>query len=226
MRRRSAGCVALVAWAGLAGCASILPRAPTTTYYDVRYEPERVDCPLSYPSPVEVWNLTSADPYDRTDMVVVQGREVALSRDHQWVDRPGVLVAQALRRDLGGDRLFPLVVSPKDPEGARLELTGTLYRFAWEREGRSARASLEVDVVLRTAGDGARILLHRRYDLSSTREAATDDAAAFARAMSGVVARLSLLVRRDLCAATTEIAPRAAYRSSDRLRVPLPLSIQ
>ncbi len=182
-------------------CASVLPKAPPQTFYDLAYAPEPVDCPNSYPSPVEVWNFSAAAPYDRPEMVVADGREVSFSRGHQWVDRPGVLVAQRLTRDLASGRLFPLAVSARDPEGAPLELTGTLYRFAWEREGGSPRAVLQADVVLRRTGSHPEVVLHQRYDASSDPETAADDAAAFARAMSGVVARLSMRVRHDLCAA-------------------------
>jgi hypothetical protein len=45
------------------------------------------------------------------------------------------------------------------------------------------------------------VLVHKRYELASEPMTATDDASAFAQAMSGVVARFSALVRRDLCAA-------------------------
>lgn len=204
MRRSRAGLAALVAWAGLAGCASILPKAPSTTHYDLEYTPERVDCPRSWPAPVSVWGFGAAAPYDRNDMVVVDGRKVSFSEDHQWVARPGELVAQALMHDLAGGGLFPLVVSARDPGGAPLQLSGTVYRFAWEKQGGSARAALTVDVVLRRAGEGVQPLLHRRYELSSPPQAATDDASAFARAMSAVVGQLSTRVRRDLCAAIPE----------------------
>ncbi len=205
MKRGPTPYAALLLAASLGGCASIFPKAASKSYYDLKYAPEGVRCAESYPSPVEVWSFGAAAPYDRTDMVVVDGRQVSFSNDHQWVDRPGALVADALMRDLGGGDLFPLVVSPRDPAGAPLQLTGTLYRFAWDKEGGSARARLEADVVLRSTGDGARILLHRRYDVDSPPQASTDDASAFARAMSGAVARLSDLVRRDLCAATAEV---------------------
>ncbi len=183
------------------GCASILPKAPPQTFYDVAYDPEPVDCARSYPSSVEVWNFAAVAPYDQPEMVVTDGREVSFSRQHQWVDRPGVLVAQRLTRDLGSGRLFPLAVSARDPEGAPLELTGTVYRFAWQREGGSARATVQVEVVLRRTGSHPEVVLHQRYDASSDPETAADDAAAFARAMSVVVARLSTQVRHDLCAA-------------------------
>lgn len=190
------------------GCASILPKAPPQTFYDVEYHPEPLDCAEAYPAPVEVWNFTAVAPYDRPEMVVTDGGEVSFSRGHQWVDRPGVLVAQRLTRDLGADRLFPLAVSPRDPEGAPLELSGTLYRFDWQREGKSARAVVQADVVLRRTRGHPEVLLHRRYEASSEPQEAADDAAAFARAMSGVVARLSTRVRRDLCA-TAVAAARA-----------------
>jgi hypothetical protein len=125
------------------------------------------------------------------------------------VDRPGVLVAQRLTRDLGSGLLFPLAVSPRDSQGEPLELTGTLYRFAWQREGASARAIVQAEVVLRRTGRHPEVLLRQRYDASSEPQATTDDAATFANAMSGVAARLSLLIRQDLCAAAAKDAVHA-----------------
>ncbi len=194
-----------------AGCSSILPKAPPQEYYDLGYDAEPVQCAGSYAAPVEVWEFTAAAPYDRPDMIVTQGGEVSLSHGHQWVDRPGVLVAGKLIRDLNEGRLFPLAVSPRDPEGGALELTGNLYRFAWEKDGGSARARLEVDVVLRKTGDRTQMLLHKRYDLQSGPVTSPDDASRFARAMSGVVARFSSVLRHDLCAAARQI-PTAGDR--------------
>lgn len=199
----------VLAAAAIAGC-SVLPKAPPQAYYDLQYEAEPVQCASSYPSPVEVWDFSAAAPYDRTDMVVTSGREVSPSRGHQWVDRPGALVASKLLRDLNDGRLFPLAVSPRDPQGAPLELTGDVYRFAWEKEGGSARARLEADVILRTTGERAQVLLHRRYDVRSEPVISTDDASVFARAMSGVAARFSVLLRHDLCAASSPAAAGSA----------------
>jgi ABC-type uncharacterized transport system auxiliary subunit len=196
------------------GCSSILPKAPPEEFYDVMYDPEPVACSGAYGAPVEVWNFTAAGPYDRTDMVVTAGRQVSFSKGHQWVDRPGVLVAQKLIRDLSTGRLFAIAVSPRDPEGAPLELTGDLYRFAWVRDGASAHASLKADVILRRSGAPAQIVLHKRYDLDSEPVAAADDATAFARAMSGVVARFSVLLRRDLCAALPRGSSTAGVRAA------------
>jgi ABC-type uncharacterized transport system auxiliary subunit len=196
---RAAAPLVLVATA--IGCSSILPKAPPETYYDLKYDPQPVDCAASYPSPVEVWNFAGTGPYDRTDMVVTEGREVSFSAAHKWVDRPGVLVAQKLLRDLGGGKLFPVAVSPRDPEGAPLQLNGTIYRFAWDKSGGSARAAFEADVILRKTGAADEVLLHKRYELSSQPVTATDDASVFALAMSGVVAQFSAALRHDLCAA-------------------------
>jgi ABC-type uncharacterized transport system auxiliary subunit len=195
LKLRAAGWFVLAA----AGCSSILPTAPPQAYYDLAYDPAPVQCARSYSSPVEVWDFSAVAPFDRAEMVVTQGREVSFSRGHQWVDRPDVMVAGKLIRDLGAGRLFPLAVSPRDPEGAPLEITGNLYRFAWEKDGGSARARFEADVILRKSGEPAQILLHRRYQVDSDALPATTDAAVFARAMSGVVGRFSALLRRDLC---------------------------
>jgi ABC-type uncharacterized transport system auxiliary subunit len=196
----------------VAGCSSILPKAVPEAFYDLMYEPQPVDCGGSYGVPVEVWNFTAAGPYDRTDMVVTQGSEVSLSRGHQWVDRPGVLVAQKLIRDLSGGRLFSIAISPRDPEGAPLELTGNLFRFAWAKAGGSARASFEADVILRRTGEPAQILLHKSYDVSSEPVTSTDDASVFARAMSEAVARFSTQLRHDLCASLPQADLQRSFR--------------
>jgi ABC-type uncharacterized transport system auxiliary subunit len=191
----------------LAGC-SILPKAPPQAYYDLKYDAEPVRCAASYSSPVEVWEFTAVAPYDRSDMVVTDGREVSVSPGHHWVDRSGALVAGKLLRDLNGGHLFPLAVSARDPQGAPLALTGNVYKFAWEKDGASARASFEADVILRSGATPAEILLHKRYAVRSEPISATDDASAFARAMSGAVGRFSALLRRDLCDALSSTARR------------------
>jgi ABC-type uncharacterized transport system auxiliary subunit len=199
----------------ISGCSAMLPRAPAQTYYDLRYDATSVACGGAFAAPVEVWNFTAAGPYDRTDMVVSDGRRLSFSRSHEWVARPGVLVAESLRHDLNAAHLFPLAVSPRDARAGALELTGNLYRFVWEREGGSAQAHLEADVVLRTADDPPRLLLRNRYDFFSEPVAATDDSAQFARAMSGAVAKLSIVVRRDLCAAAEGRTSAGAAHHAD-----------
>jgi ABC-type uncharacterized transport system auxiliary subunit len=188
-----------------AACSVSLPKAPAQSYYDLEYSPEPVACARRWPSPVEVWQLAADAPYDRPDMVVLESKDqVAPSRGHQWVDRPGSLVAARLTRDLNGGGPFPLAVSPGDPQGAPLALTGNLYRFAWDESGGSARAIFEADLVLRRTGDRPEVLFHRRYRLGSPPVAATADASAFARAMSGVVSSFSTQIRRDLCDAAPQ----------------------
>ncbi len=196
MRRHPAAWIVVAA---AFGCSFSLPKAPAQSYYDVKYEAGPVQCPRSFGSPVEVWEFSAAAPYDRSDMVVTQGREVSFSHGHQWVDRPGVLVAARLMRDLNAGAVFPAAVSPRGPESAPLQLTGELYRFAWEKAGGSARAVFEADVILRRTGDPGEVLLHKRYDVSSEPVPSADDASTFARVMSGVVARFSDLLRHDLC---------------------------
>ncbi len=194
--------VRILSFAGLLGC-SILPKAPPHTFYDLEYQSAPVQCARTYSSPLEMWEFSAAPPYDRAEMVVTQGREVSVSQEHVWVDRSGALVSARLLKDLNAGHLFPLAVPARDAQGAALQLTGYLYRFAWEREGGSARASLQAEVVLRSTEDPARILLHKRYEVTSDPVASVDDAAAFARAMSGVVSRFSFLLRQDLC----QVAP-------------------
>lgn len=194
----------------IAGCSSILPKAPPQSFYDLRYDREPERCARPATSGIEVWEFTADAPYDGPDMVVTAGREVARSEGHQWVGRPGEMVAAALMRDLNQGGPFTVALSPRDPEGAPFELTGNLSRFAWAKDGAQAHAELEADVVLRRTGDGARVLLHKRYAVRSQPYATTDEAKVFARAMSEVMARFSSLVRQDLCSAVA--APAEAAR--------------
>jgi ABC-type uncharacterized transport system auxiliary subunit len=193
MRATAAAAVA----AALAAC-SVLPKSPDKESFDLRYRTEPVACRESFSSPLELPDFVAEAPFDRTEMVVTQGREVRPSRGHLWVDRPGAMVAATLRRDLDATNLFPSVLSPRDAQVSSLELSGHVYRFAWDRNGQSAHAVFEADVEFQR---NDRLLLHKRYDLSSDPVAATDDAAAFARAMSSVVGRFSVALRQDLCAA-------------------------
>ena len=85
-----------------------------------------------------------------------------------------------------------------DPTNTPLELSGRVFVFAWERYGATARAALQVELSLVDTEAPRRVIFRREYSLRS--EAFGDDSsAAFARAMSGLVAKFSADFQHDLC---------------------------
>lgn len=185
----------------LAGCGSILTtKTPAPVYYQPEHEPARVDCGKGFDRGVRVWELSAAHPYNRPEMVVTMpGGEVRFSSAYQWVASPGAMVADELARDLGTGNLFPLVVSGDNPLVVPLDLTGRVDRFAWVQEN-GAHAALTVETSLVEIGVSRKVLFRKVYDLRSG-DFARDNSALFARAMGGLMARLSEELRRDLCQA-------------------------
>jgi len=108
------------------------------------------------------------------------------------------MVAESLLRDLNEGSLFPQVVSGDSPTEVPLALTGHVFTFAWMRQGSNARAMLQVEVSLSATGPTNRLMFRRIYELISV-PFTEDTAAAFARAMSGIVSQFSQRLQSDLC---------------------------
>ncbi len=185
-----------------AACAPIsLPRKPAPVYYELRYDPPPASCGRTVGQTLRIWDFAEASPFDQPAMVVTDGEAVAPSSGFQWVARPGILVAQSLIRDLGQGRMFSLVEGPRSPVDAPLELTGRIFQFAWKKENSSARAVLAIEVTLVRARPESQVRFRHTYQLTSPPSASTADSAAFARAMSALVAEFSARLRSDLCQA-------------------------
>jgi ABC-type uncharacterized transport system auxiliary subunit len=192
------GLVALLA----AGCGGkLFPKSNPPVYYQLDYQPAPVHCRQAFQKGLRVWRFTDASTYQRTEMVVIQPQgQVAFSSAFQWVARPGALVADDLQRDLAKSRLFPQVVSGNDPVTVPLELTGRVFVFAWERNGASSRAALQVEVSLIDTDEPRHVVFRRQYDLKS-QPLGEDSSAAFARGMSELMGQFSERFRQDLCRA-------------------------
>jgi ABC-type taurine transport system ATPase subunit len=81
------------------------------------------------------------------------------------------------------------------------ELSGHVFVFACERTGPISRAALQIEVSLIDTDEAPRrVIFRREYNLRSG-PFAEDSSAAFAQAMSGLVAEFSLKLQQDLCAA-------------------------
>jgi ABC-type uncharacterized transport system auxiliary subunit len=182
------------------GCSSLLlPKSPAPVYYRFEYKSVRVDCAKSFTGGLRVWDFITSSPFDQSDMVVIDhGQQVSFSGSFQWITSPGTMVAESLLRDLNEGSLFPQVVSGDSPIDVPLALTGHVFTFAWMRQGSTARAVLQVEVSLSSTGAASRLIFRRTYELKST-PFTEDTAAAFARAMSGIVSQFSQQLQRDLC---------------------------
>lgn len=181
------------------GCSSLLPTTAPPVYYQLEYQPPAGRCPRYLPGSLAVGHFTASSPYDDTKMVVLKsGGRVAFSSGFQWVANPGVLVAEALQRDLSQSRLFPSVTGAGSPGIAPYQLSGHLFVFAWDQAAGASQAVLKVELSLVQTQAPRRVLLHRQYTLSRG-PFGEDNAAAFARAMSGAVSDFSQQVQQDLC---------------------------
>jgi ABC-type uncharacterized transport system auxiliary subunit len=184
----------------LVGCVSFhLPSAAPPVYYQLDYHPAAVHCPQSFKKGVRVWKFVTSSPYGRTEMVVQKPQgQVQFSSAFQWVAGPGTLVADSLLRDLTLSRLFPHAVSANDPAYAPLELSGHIFDFAWERGAATSHAALQVEVSLVDTESPRWVIFRREYDLRSE-PFGEDTSAAFAQAMSQLVAEFSAQFQRDFC---------------------------
>ena len=184
----------------VAGCSSLLlPKSPPPVYYRLEYKSVGVKCAKSFTGGLRVWDFITSSPFDQSDMVVIDhGQQVSFSGSFQWITSPGTMVAESLLRDLNEGSLFPQVVSGDSPIEVPLALTGHVFTFAWMRQGSTARAMLQVEVSLSATGPTNRLIFRRIYELISV-PFTEDTAAAFARAMSGIVSQFSQQLQRDLC---------------------------
>lgn len=182
------------------GCSSLLlPKSPPPVYYRLEYKSVGVKCAKSFTGGLRVWDFITSSPFDQSDMVVIDhGQQVSFSGSFQWITSPGTMVAESLLRDLNEGSLFPQVVSGDSPIDVPLALTGHVFTFAWMRQGSNARAMLQVEVSLSATGPTNRLIFRRIYELISV-PFTEDTAAAFARAMSGIVSQFSQQLQRDLC---------------------------
>jgi ABC-type uncharacterized transport system auxiliary subunit len=182
------------------GCSSLLlPKSPPPVYYRLEYKSVGVECARSFTEGLRVWDFITSSPFNQSDMVVIDhGQQVSFSGSYQWITSPGTMVAESLLRDLNETSLFSQVVSGDSPIDVPLALSGHVFTFAWMRQGSTARAKLQVEVSLSATGAKNRLIFRRTYELKSV-PFTEDTAAAFARAMSGIVSQFSQQLQRDLC---------------------------
>ncbi len=135
-------------------------------------------------------------------MVLVDLTRVRFSSQYAWVAQPGKMVADWLARDLSQTNLFPSVMTAGEHFAGSYELGGHLFVFAWQRQQDRGQAVLEAEMTLvenRPPG-GRQIVMRKPYRLVSEL-VEKNDAEAFARAMSQLLADFSAALQNDLCGA-------------------------
>jgi ABC-type uncharacterized transport system auxiliary subunit len=187
------------------GCSSILTSSSAPpAYYQIQYAPSSVGCSKTFGRSVRVWDFSNSSPYNRNEMVVLEGeRQVLYSNADQWIAKPGTMIGQSLIRDLDSSPLFPHAVGPDSPVFAPLELSGRVLVFCWQKKGAEFKAVFQVEVILTEARGSAKILFKQNYKYES-KPFEKNDPSEFALAMSGLINDFSKNLRRDLCSTLTE----------------------
>ncbi len=190
----------------ITGCSSMLfKKTQAPVYYQLTYSAKPVGCSASFHKGLRIWNFSGVNPYDQSQMVVEESDGKTLySSEFQWVAQPGKLVAQGLLRDMSSSGVFPQVAGEDTPGTYELNLTGRVFQFALKRSDKSARAVLQVAVSLSEKGTSPRVLLRKTYTLKGA-SLTNDDSAAFADAMSELMAEFSDRLREDLCVRAKEL---------------------
>lgn len=187
-------------WVG--GCASLLrPETSQPVFYPLQPRQQTLDCDQGLQHGLRVWDLDTSAPFNRTRMVVMDSQEeIVFSRENQWVDLPGVMIAEVLHRDLSHANFVNPVIYGMPGMVAGYELTGRVHIFACERGQDDSRAVLKVELSLLPAKGKSKALVHKTYTLRSPSFAPhTPDA--FVRAMNQLAGKLSLQFQQDLCQA-------------------------
>lgn len=184
----------------LPGCLqSIFPKAPPPQYYRIDYPFQPSGCAEPFPATVRVWPLNASAPYDREQMVATSpSRQVFFSSHYQWIAPAGDMVANDLTRDLSAGKVFENVASAGSFMPAAYAMSGQIYRFDLQKSGSSSNALLDLEISLWR--EKPRTVIFRKHFHYKSPPLTSNSPGEFAAAMSGLVSRLSIELRDDLCA--------------------------
>lgn len=179
---------------------SIIPKSPPLQYYQLDYTYKRVDI-LSdnfRDKIVRVWHFNAVSPFNSSEMVVELDRSsLATSRYHQWIDQPGVLLSEWIRKDIDRDGMFGGAYETVEVgKEIDIELSGVVERWSLVRTDNGYVAMLEATITAWQKKPKASIIFKKHYFLKSD-PLSNKDPEAFALAMSNVVAKLSYEFRRE-----------------------------
>lgn len=187
----------------LTGCAGAFSPKHPPEYFQLEYAYAPVDCALKRGEGLRVWPFSAAAPYDRDQMMVVDpSRGVHFSSRYRWVASPGNMSSDMLLRDLARGEVFAAAVPAGDPYAASTQMSGNIFRFGLEKTDSSYRADLEVEITVWSEKPKREILFKKRYSFLGD-PVAEGSPQRFAEAMSGLVGKLSLQLREDLCSMPT-----------------------
>ncbi|MFO7876447.1 MAG: ABC-type transport auxiliary lipoprotein family protein [Desulfovermiculus sp.] len=192
-------------WVG--GCMSLLrPETAQPVFYRLQPKKQTVSCDHTLEHGLRVWDLDTSAPFNRARMAVVDSKdEIVFSRENQWADVPGVMIAEILHRDLSHANFAHQVIHGMPGIDAGYELTGRVHVFGCERGQDDNRAVLKVELSLLSIKEKSEPLVHKTYTLRSA-SFAPNKPGAFVRAMSQLAGKLSIQFQQDLCQAVASFS--------------------
>ena len=186
----------------MSGCIALLGQETAQPLvFELHPKLQTVACAHSLDKSLRIWDLSTSAPYNRTQMVVVGShKKITSSRDKQWAELPGVMVAQNLHRDLNQAGFFRHTIYAMPNVDTAFELTGRVHVFGCEKSQENRRAVLKVELSLRCIQEDSEPVVHRTYSLRSE-SLATKEASEFVQAMNRLTGKLSRQFQQDLCSA-------------------------
>lgn len=192
----------------LYGCAgSLIPKSPPLQYYQPEYVYRRVEVPCGdfKDKILRVWDFNAKPPFDGTEMVVKSdGPEVAVSKSYQWIDSPGSLVAEWIRKDIDRDGMFGGAYETLEVNREiDFELGGTVEHWSLVKTDKGYIASIEITVTVWCKKPKPFIIFKKHYSMKSS-NSITRDPETFARALSELIKELSYEFRLEFYKSLTE----------------------
>ncbi|MCX7823911.1 MAG: hypothetical protein N2260_10805 [Syntrophobacterales bacterium] len=187
---------------GFCGCTgSIIPKSPPPQYYQLDYNYREVKVPTeSFKDKIlRIWEFNAKSPFDGTEMVVEVGRSgIAISRVHQWIDRPGALLSEWIRRDIDRDGMFGGAYETVEiGKEIDVELSGTVERWSLIKDGDTYFSIIEATLTVWQKKPKPYILFKKHYAIRSS-PIPYRDPEAFAKAATEIAAKLSYEFRSEL----------------------------
>jgi ABC-type uncharacterized transport system auxiliary subunit len=173
-------------------------------YYQLDYTLTPSECVKPFSGAVRMWPFSASAPFDHEQMVIVTpSQTVRFSSTYKWIGPPGNMLADKLMRDLSAAHMFENAIPVGSPMFAAYEMGGHIYRFALEENGSPPHAILDLEVSL-WQEKPTRIVLFRKHFHYQSAPLGNSDPAEFAGAMAGLISKLSLDLRKDLCTITED----------------------
>lgn len=193
--------VALTFAVFLCSCiGSVIPKSPPLQYYQLDYTYKKVDVYSDKfrDKIIRVWHFNAISPFNGSEMVVeIDKSGLATSRYHQWIDQPGVLLSEWIRKDIDRDGMFAGAYETVEVgKEIDVELSGVVERWSLVKTDNGYVAMMEVTITVWQKKPKASIIFKKHYSLKSD-PLPNKDPETFALTMSKVVAELSSQFRKE-----------------------------